>query len=248
MHQATSKSVERVLNVADVAERIGPHRVAHEPEQVVVQGDRNVLGDREELIFLLAQPPNVVGDVDSDPSGIGLVGAAAVVDASEVHEYRPLCHLGGDGVFLGVSEAILSAIATDDHAGCSVLLGEVRSGPDGVALHLVVAGEWEEIERPLIAMYGLRALPRLDGNDLSQMKLMIGGVTEDVVNDAANQRMHDQISRGGRTGNERTRSFRQAAAKVVSAVRRCFDERIHLSQRLIDRALVGNIVDHDSPV
>ena len=54
-----------------------------------------------------------------------------------------------------------------DHAGGAVGFGEIRGGPDGVALHLVAGGEGEEVESPLITMNDLR---RTAGFDPDQVK------------------------------------------------------------------------------
>ena len=50
-------------------------------------------------------------------------------------------------------------------------LGEIVHGPDGIALHLVAAGERKEVERPLVAVNLLRPRTRSDRDQLREMKL-----------------------------------------------------------------------------
>src|SRR5688500_509138 len=62
---ALAHDVEGVSAVVDVAEGVGPARVAEEPEEVVVERAGHLEGHAQVLVLLLAQPRARVGEVDA---------------------------------------------------------------------------------------------------------------------------------------------------------------------------------------
>ena len=152
---------------------------------------------RQVLVLLLAQPRHVVRDVDPKTRGVRLVGTSAVVHASRVVQDRTPTHLRRLGIFDPVGHAIVGLVAADDHPGGTVLGGEIREGPDGIALHFVSPGEGKEIKRPLIAMDRLGRLTGSDGDGLGQMQLEIAGMLQHQSGHPEGHWMEHQVATGG---------------------------------------------------
>ena len=107
--------------------------------------------------------------------------------------------LGRLGVDLGEAELIVVAMAPGNDASCAIFRSEVGHRPDRVALNFIAARKGKEIERPLIAMNRLRRLSRADRNDLGQMQLKAGGMTEQLADSAEHGRMHHEVAAGLRS-------------------------------------------------
>src|SRR5258708_4628868 len=117
-----------------------------------------------------------------------------MVNASRIKKHRPLGHLGRFGMALGESQLVVIVIAPWNDASCAIFRGEIRHRPYSIALNLVAPRERKEIERPLIAMNRLRRLSCADRNDLRQMQLDAGGMTEQLADSAEHRRMHHEIA------------------------------------------------------
>ena len=118
-----------VAKIIDIAERIGAARVSHQAEQIDRQGARDFQRHREILIFFLAEPRDIVGDVDAGAGRIGAIRAAAMIDGTGVEEHRALGHLRGDAVLLAKLQLVLEVVAARNDARGAVLFGEVGHRP-----------------------------------------------------------------------------------------------------------------------
>ena len=244
----SGEHADRVAQIVDVAECVGPHLVPHQPLERLRERGRLLLRHRQVLILLLTEEAHVVGDVDRPAIRIGVVGATAVVDAAAVEEHRALRHLGGDRVLERESQPAFELIAPDHDAGRTVFLGEVVAGPDRVALHVVAGGEREEVECPLVSMDRLRLAARSDVDDLGEVELVTGDVPEEVVARGDDRGVHHEFLCRCRAGEQATGSSSGEPGEAVAAVGGGVDEGLYLVEKTVEQAGVDHLVDDDRTV
>ena len=108
-------------------------------------------------------------------------------------------------------------IAAHHDARCTVVLGEVRLRPNGVALHLVLVGKRKEVECPSIAMQRLSGLAGTDGDRLREVELEVRRVRQDQARRTEGQRVHDEFPARRGTSDESARSPGRLPAEVIRA-------------------------------
>src|SRR6476469_5275027 len=90
--------LHRVLEVAEVPERVRRSLIAHQPSQFAWQRAGDLDRASQVLVLLLPQPTKCVTDVDAEAVGVTAVGPAAVVHRPDIEQYRTLDHLRRDGL------------------------------------------------------------------------------------------------------------------------------------------------------
>ncbi len=108
-------------------------------------------------------------------------------------------------------------------------------------------GEREEVERPLVPVHVLRGLAGLDADDLGEVELERGGMSEHAAHGADHRRVHHQIAGRGSTGDEPAGPSGVLAAEVVPVGSHRHEGR-ELGLDLIEHRRLDQIVDDDAAV
>ena len=233
---------QRILLVPDVPEGERSLLVAHQPQQVVVEGTGDLGRAGQKLVLLLPDPADGVGDVDALPGGVGPIGAPGVEHLAVVEQHRATRHLG-----LGHVDARRVVIRHRRGAGTNasgaVLSREVGERPHRVALRVVVDTEVVKVERHLITMQLLVGLARLDRDDLGEMQLKGRGVAEELADGLESQGVHDQLSGRGAAGHERSGPTGEPTVVSIPTVRRAVDIGPGLGGQPVEDGAVDHRLD-----